>query len=199
MRNIGEELNVIMKNNQYALPKEVVQILEQCATSKWIAKNEIINDLDAEQIQVYYICSGLIRSYFIDYQGNDITHFFLKEDDYCCSELIIQGKPDFLCFETLEDCRLLCISKRDLQRLLNKSDYCSALYIRILETMVINAIERERGLLTKTATERYLNFINENKGLEERIQKTHLASYLGVTPASLSRIRKTMKMKTEEA
>lgn len=195
MNTIEKDIKTMICNYSNAghIPGEIAQELLQSASIKTIEKNQIIHDVGDELNFVYYICSGLMRSYYIDYQGNDVTYFFMRENDFCCSELIIQDGPSFSCYEALADCRLLCIPIGELRSLLTNSAFCKNIYIKILEKVVLYKLERERGFLMKTATERYLDFLRENKDIEKRIQQIHLASFLGITPTSLSRIRRTLK------
>lgn len=175
------------------VPLDNVNLLRKCAIIKTVPKNGIIHHLDEKSIYIYFICSGLVRSYYIDNQGNDITHFFMKENEFCCSELIIKDISSYLCYEALEDVELLCIPICDLMNLISESELCKNLYIKLLEDSLCYKIAREWGFLSKSATERYLDFIHNNKDLEKRVHQFHLASYLGITPVSLSRIKRTIK------
>ena len=64
---------------------------------------------------------------------------------------------------------------------------------QVLEQSMNKKILRENSLISKSATERYLDLKNEYPGIEKRVNQTHIASYLGITPVSLSRIRRVIR------
>lgn len=174
---------------------ENINILRSSAFIKNFKKNEIILHRDEKPVSLYFICSGSVRGYYIDRRGRDITHFIMEEDGFCCSELFIEGIPVCLCYEALEDAVLLGLQGENVRNLIKKSTLCKNFYIHLLEDALKHKMEREFGFFSKSATERYLEFKQRHGDLEKRIQQMHLASYLGITPVSLSRIKRTVREK----
>lgn len=81
----------------------------------------------------------------------------------------------------------------DFKSLIMSSENLKTLWIKLLEEGVRYKMYRENGFLVENATERYLHFRRLFPKLCERVPQKHIATYLGITPESLSRIRKAMK------
>lgn len=164
---------------------------------KHCPKNTQMITLGELPTEIYFICKGLCRSYYIDNKGNDITRFFVLEGDFCLTEVQILAVPSELCVETLEDCDFLAFRIVDLQRL-TQSDFLKDVYIQALQSNIRYKIKRESSFLLNSATERYLDFRRCYPGLEQRITQGQLASYLGITPTSLSRIRRALRLEYDK-
>lgn len=177
------------------MPQALKMQLQQIAIEKQIDKDVTMLSIGEIPQEIYFICQGLCRSYYLDNEGNDITRFFILERDFCLTEAQILSEKSELCVETLEVCDGLVFYSKDLE-LLKESAFLKDVYIHALENNIRYKLRRESGFLLASATERYLDFLEHYPGLEERIKQGHLASYLGITPTSLSRIRKTLRRET---
>lgn len=177
---------------QVKIPEEVLKKAINMFTKKIIAKGDIVVRVGDIQKEIYFVTSGLLRSYYIDINGNDVTRFFTKEGSLFCLEILFDNKPSKRCIEALEDCTVVAIQCKDLKKLIEDNIYCMKAYTKILERSLEYKIERESSFLLKSATERYLNFKRMYPELEKRINQAYIASYIGITPVSLSRIRRTI-------
>lgn len=190
---LAQMRQMVEKFMRIKMPSEVVEKADNMVKSRIIAKGEIIVHVGDRPKDVYFIISGLLRSYYIDINGNDVTRFFMKEDSFCCSETLLKQESSKCCIEALEGCKVLVINGSDLKALIESNIYCMKAYIKALEYSVRYKIERESSFLLKSATERYLDFKKMYPQLEERVNQAYIASYLGITPVSLSRIRRTIR------
>ncbi|GAB2575236.1 Crp/Fnr family transcriptional regulator [Gracilibacillus alcaliphilus] len=86
------------------LPAEELTKIEGSVTYKYIGKHENIHLLGDAIDHIYAIASGLVRCFYLDHDGNDITHMFLREQQFCYGEELIGNLPVYLCYETLTDC-----------------------------------------------------------------------------------------------
>lgn len=177
---------------QVKVPGEVVEKAADMFTMKTITKGDIVVHVGGIQKEIYFVISGLLRSYYIDINGNDVTRFFTKEGSLCCHEILFNKEPSKRCIEALEDCKILVIRDEDFKKLIEYNMYCMKIYIKVLEQSLRYKIERESSFLLKSATERYLDFKRMYPELEKRVNQAYIASYLGITPVSLSRIRRTI-------
>ena len=139
----------------------------------------------------FYVLKGCLRSYFIDLLGKDHTVQFAIEDwwigDY---PAYFTGKKSTLNVECLEDCTLLRIKKENWDRLYKEVPKLET-YARIqLERGLATTHQKNIDSHTMSTKDRYEQFITSFPQLEQRIKNYHIASYLGITPESLSRIRK---------
>ncbi len=175
------------------IEKEHVESFLQIANYKKIKKGEILVHIGDSPKELYFIISGLVRSYYIDINGNDVTRYFITENSFCCAEMLLMKKPFDCCFEALENCNLLCFDGSSFKSLTSQNINYMKAYISALEQSLIYKIERENSFLLKSAVERYLDFKKIHLDLEKRVNQSHIASYLGITPVSLSRIRRTIK------
>lgn len=184
--------NTIEKFMQAKIPQEVVKKSANMFTKKIITKGDIVVHVGDIKKEIYFVTAGLLRSYYIDINGNDVTRFFTKEGALFCLEILFDNKPSKRCIEALEDCTVMTIQYKDLKKLIEDNIYCMKAYTKMLERSLEYKIERESGFLLKSATERYLDFKRMYPELEKRINQAYIASYIGITPVSLSRIRRTI-------
>ncbi|MHC1683886.1 MAG: Crp/Fnr family transcriptional regulator [Clostridiaceae bacterium] len=154
--------------------------------SFFIKEGEVVN-------KRAFVVSGILRSYYIDGEGNEITKCFVFENNlisYASSE-INKGSNNFI--EALEDCELLILDCNSFDEVTSDSILWLRAISKIQENIIQFREQRERSFLTESAKERYLKFIEEHPGIDKRINHSFIASYLGITPVSLSRIRSNLK------
>jgi CRP-like cAMP-binding protein len=136
--------------------------------------------------------SGLLRCYYIDNKGNDVTKYFCYENSIISYLGLILRKKSNYYIETIEDSMLLCANYDSFEKLIRSSDFGLKIINKLLEQALIYKEERESSFLLETATERYINFISTYPNVEERINLGYIASYLGISQVSLSRIRNNL-------
>jgi CRP-like cAMP-binding protein len=141
-----------------------------------------------------FVLSGILRLYYVARDGNEYTKSFCAENSFIAaySALLLQ-QPSRLFIQALEDTKLL-IADYSAYRVLSENHACwQALNCKIAEILFIKKEKRESALLLDDAKTRYLSFQEEYPGWETRIRQHHIASYLGITPVTLSRIRAQLK------
>lgn len=158
-------------------------------------KNEIIQNLGEEQNYIYLIRKGIARSYYLDLDGNDITKTFMKENDFCVGESLFEDEPSIQCFEALEEVEAIRIKSSELKQIILSDTKLTRVYIGFLERNLIYKMQRESMFQIMSATDRYLHFHKLFGPIEKRVNQSYIASYLGIAPESLSRIKRTIKQK----
>lgn len=143
--------------------------------------------------QVCYILSGIIRSYYLDIGGNDVTKNFYTEDSIMMEESLLGYTQNICTYEALENCTVFLLNSTQVKNFIMQNDYLKNLYLMGLENGIRYKITRENEFLMQNATERYLNFCKRYPKLEKRVKQAYIASYLGITPESLSRIRRILR------
>lgn len=139
---------------------------------------------------LYYVCSGLLRFYFISEDGKEWSKGFVPEDTLTASfSEDFLGYPSPYGIQVLENSILLRARFSDYRTLCDKHRSIERFGRRFIEQILAMKLTRERSFLQFDATSRYLDFVEQNPGLVERIPQYHLASYLGVSEVGLSRIR----------
>lgn len=138
---------------------------------------------------IYFVNQGLLRG-FIYQKRKDITTWFSMEGDIATSvSSLITGNPSLEGIEALEDCELGEITYRDLNELYEKFPNFNKLGRILTEVYYIELEERAIHFQFKTAKERYDYFLSKYSHAFHRIPLTHIASFLGITKETLSRIR----------
>ncbi|MGP5429889.1 Crp/Fnr family transcriptional regulator [Enterococcus malodoratus] len=182
--------------NRYAkvmIKKDVLGRLIDLGTFVDFSAGDLIVAAGDEASKLYLLVEGLIRKYYLDYQGNDLTHQFLEAGQVFSSQHIVFSGQVMCNFEAVEPCRMVCFDYGLVQQLMLEEPLLTHVYIGILEETLRIKLVRETALLTESATERYLKLKAEIPTIDQRVNHTHIASYIGVTPVSLSRIRRTLR------
>jgi CRP-like cAMP-binding protein len=137
-----------------------------------------------------FIEKGLIR-YFINADGEEKTYEFGKENDFVCNyESFLPQVPSTKIIQALEDCVIWQIPFADLQVFYQAVAGGERFGRIVIEQVFIQLLAALGSLYTDTPEQRYLKFLNEHPDLQQRVSQYHIASYVGVKPQSLSRIRK---------
>lgn len=138
----------------------------------------------------FVIKKGLIRAYFHK-NNKEINTWFGEENQIFYSILpVYANSPSFENIQFLEDSEVYCISSNDLSQLYSMYPELNIIGRRIAEEVAVLLEERIVSLHTKSALERYNMLIKVQPNLLNRINLGHIASYLGMTQETLSRIRK---------
>ena len=137
-----------------------------------------------------FICSGLIRRFYINEKGNQITTGFTKENEYITDyPAFIRQRASKYYLQCLEPTTIVNLPYKTIQDCYNKFRNSEMQGRLIAENVLTILNDRVESFLFNTAEERYLKFISENPDLIQRVSLTHLASFLGIERQSLSRIR----------
>jgi CRP-like cAMP-binding protein len=187
--NTSEFLKQI--NQHYPLSDETAKALLSICTEERYSKNDLLLESGNRAKYYYFIKSGLIGYYTVDDQGDYIYKIFFEENSFVASTAaIIKNEPSDFNIIALEDCSVLQYPVSAYRDLLTKYHDLALFQIHYLEkNWVVKKEPLEISLKYETAKQRYLQLI-ENKSLHDRLKQHHIASYLGITPTQLSRIKK---------
>ncbi|MBD2346108.1 Crp/Fnr family transcriptional regulator [Anabaena subtropica] len=144
--------------------------------------------------QIGFVVSGLLRLYYVNPTGTDLTKSFCPENHFVAaySALILKSTAQFS-IEALEDSLLLVADYSQFTQLCAEHPCWQTINHKFVEALFIKKEKREAELLIDDATTRYQKFLAEYPNLDKRIKQYHIASYLGISPVSLSRIRKNFQ------
>ena len=177
------------------LTETELQALEECLIVKQYVKGEFL--VRAGQISrfVSFINSGLVR-FFYTVEGKDISIGFVNQGDYIAEyESFLLRKPATQSIEALTDCEVVDLGYDDMQRLYTQYPHFQQFGRRIAEQLFIMLNQRNTALLVLTPEIRYQQMIQSNPHLLQAVPQYMLASYIGVTPEHLSRIRRKLSDK----
>ena len=131
----------------------------------------------------------MLRFFYIDIDGNEVTKYFSFEDSLILTSTALTDKESPYFIEALEDSVLITVDYRSFTELTKSNAFWLETVKNEYEKALIYKEERERSFLLENATERYKGFIRDFPGIEKRVKLKYIASYLGISPVSLSRIR----------
>lgn len=178
-------------NTYYPLSEETITALLDICSEEQYKKNELLLEAGNMARYYYFIKSGLIGYYTIGEDGNYIYKIFFEENSFVAStSAIIKNEPSEFSIIALEDCSVIKYPVKAFRELLEKHHDLALFHLRYLEkNWVVKKEPLEVSLKFETAKQRYLSLL-DNKPLHDRLKQHHIASYLGITPTQLSRIKK---------
>ncbi len=160
---------------------------------KVYSKTAVIKNIGDKAQTVGILLSGIVRSYYIDRSGNDITRGFVKPGGMCFDEGMLGYDKHICVWETVEESTLMICEVSKLKELISGNEKLKSIWIDLLENALRYKLYRENGFITENAAERYLHFKKHFPELLSKVPQKHIATYLGITPESLSRIRRVMR------
>ncbi len=164
--------------------------LFKIATLKSYKKGEIIAEPGKVFEYAFLIRKGLIRTYVITPEGEEKTiRLALEKDFTSCGQSMLFGKASTEYLEAMEDCKVIAINIQKLNKLCEDNIRILRLHHEGIKEAFGDAIERVEFFTILTPEQRYQRIMDESPELIQRVPQKFLASYLGVTTVSLSRIR----------
>lgn len=155
-----------------------------------LKKNNFFIQEGEKSTEIGLVIRGAYRSFYINEQGNDITKYFYVEGDLLFSCLAYISKKESTYFlQALEDSEILVAYITDLEKIMEGNNQLLLLYKKLVDAALVMKEEHAISFKLLNSKERYYNFCSSFPELEQRIKQCHLASYLGITPVSLSRIK----------
>ena len=156
-----------------------------------VNRNTIIEDQEKIPTFLYFIDIGFMRLFYYDENGDEITTYLCSPNSFIASFLsLINQKPATENVECITDCQLLRISRQNLITLIDKSENFKKFSLVIFEKVMALSQIRANDLATLTAELRYKKMLGEQPHLLQNIPIQYIASFLGIKPQSLSRIRR---------
>ena len=154
-----------------------------------VKKNEELQSTGGTCKNIYFINKGLARIYYF-HGGTDVTDSFSYENGFLLRvESLITGKPSKKAIEMIEDSEVICIPSAALNQLNAKYPDLDNVFRRVFQNCYVDLVNRIESIQFHTADERYAALLNERPDLLKRAPLKFIASYLGITQTSLSRIR----------
>ena len=188
MTTLTEHINQIV-----GLTSEETDLVEKAFSYFSLAKGEDWIKQGKVCEQVGYIVSGKLRNYYVDESGHEVTCFFVTPDHFASSYTsFLTNTPTKENISALEDTQLRIISKNEMEKLSLLVPKMETFRRIIAENLFIFLEKRVSMLQSQTAHERYENMLRENPEIILSVPLQYTASFLGITPQHLSRLRKEL-------
>jgi CRP/FNR family transcriptional regulator, anaerobic regulatory protein len=166
------------------------RIFESAFSFRQVPKKYKLIEVGDIAREFYFVNKGLLRLYY-EKDGEEIAAFFFREGLFASSyDSFLREQPGIQALDALEDTDLLVLSKQNLEELYTALPVMNILTRKISEQRFINAQQILSSFILDSPEERYRKFELMHKDLLQRVPQHMIASFLGITPVSLSRIRK---------
>ena len=143
--------------------------------------------------EVIFLTEGILRICYFNNKGDEITKYFIDENQFMADvNSYLQQVPTSEYAQAVTDCRYIAISRESMQELSMTIIGWDEIISKIITKGLADKVNKLSPMMAQDATERYLGFFEKFPGLANRIPLSYLASYLGITQSSLSRIRKNI-------
>jgi CRP-like cAMP-binding protein len=180
----------------FSMPPQKAEEIISCFKEKEISKNEFFLKEGKICSSYGFVENGFLRSYTHDVDGNDITIAFYKENQVVCELFSFFKKvPSRENIQAITDCKLLYITFDELQNIFHNMPEFREFGRTILVNAYAQLKQRMLAMIQETAEQRYSNLLQTNPDIFQHVPLKNIATYLGITDTSLSRIRKEFAKK----
>lgn len=176
------------------LNRQQIELIKSKAREIELNKDQYLSEAGKIPRQVGFVLEGVFRFCYYNNKGEEITDYLIDEHHFVTDyQNFAAGMPASEYVQAVTPCRLLVFSKQDWDELLHTIIGWDKMVTRIVEKCLLQKIDARSPLVSEDATTRYRSFLQKFPALANRVPLSYIASYLGITPSSLSRIRKNIR------
>lgn len=172
--------------------EEEMEMFLKCFTLKTYKRKEVVIEDGQVCRYIWFLNKGLARDFYYRNQAEHTSDFYIENAFLTNYESFLTRKPSKGSIDALEDCEMLMISYDSLQKLYNESKVWEKTGRIIAERLFLGAKKRKDDLIANTPELLYLYLLQERPQVIQRVPQYYIASFLGITPEHLSRIRKKL-------
>ncbi|WP_026997690.1 Crp/Fnr family transcriptional regulator [Flectobacillus major] len=173
------------------LNQQQIDLITSKTTELEIKKNDYFVEAGKMFNQVVFVLEGVLRICYYNNKGEEITKYFVDENHLFTNPH--QGEPMTEYVQAVTDCKLIVFSQQDWNEISHTIVSWESITNKIFQKALLEKLDRRSSLVSDDATTRYLTFLEKFSSLANRIPLSYIASYLGITQQSLSRIRKNIR------
>ena len=175
------------------LNKQQIELIKSKAIYKEIKKDEYYQEAGKIPKEVIFITEGIMRVCYYNIKGDEITKYFIEENNFLADiNNYNQEIPSTEYVQAITDCSYYVLSKSTMTELSMTIIQWDNIVAKITAKGLADKVNKISSMMAEDAKERYLSFFENFPNLANRIPLSYLASYLGITQSSLSRIRKNI-------
>ncbi|UOB17446.1 Crp/Fnr family transcriptional regulator [Abyssalbus ytuae] len=172
------------------LNSQQIQLVKENVSTLELAKDEYFSEAGKIPNKIGFVIEGILRVCYYDREGNEVTRYFVEENNFAVDINSFNNQiPSTEYVQAIIPTKLLVFSKSSMQNLSDTIIDWDNIIAKITNKSLIAKINRISPMLAEDAKTRYLEFYKRFPGLVNRIPLNYLASYIGITKNSLSRIR----------
>jgi len=178
----------------FSFNDDVINRLSKNVTIKEVPARTILLSEGDVATKLFLVMKGCLRAYFIKESGIEITtQFFVESQMVASFESAMTGSPSRLYIDTIEDSTLGIIQIKILEKTISESSGARDFFNKFLVSRLISYMNLHASFILDNPEKRYKKLIQDNPELVSRLPQQYIASYLGITPVSLSRIRSRLR------
>ncbi|WP_075343039.1 Crp/Fnr family transcriptional regulator [Tenacibaculum agarivorans] len=175
------------------LTKEEKDLINKNITFRKFNAKEYFLESGNRSNEIGFILSGIFRYFFYDSNGKEITaHFMIEKEFVGSATSFFEYMPSSGSLQAITDCEIIVISRQSWELFCRDIKNWENSFQKILNEVLIKKTNFQRGLLNTDAKTAYLKFLNTYPNVAQKAPLNYIASFLGITPFSLSRIRKAI-------
>jgi CRP-like cAMP-binding protein len=172
-----------------SLNKDEIGLLREAVDKKTFRKNEMIFTEGKIANDIFFVTKGCVRLFY-NVDGTDKTAFFYTEGQFICAgESYTFNIPAIENYQAIENTEIFVFGKSKINRLLELAPKFEVIARIATENELITCQRVIASFVTKSAEERYVDLLNTQGELFQRVPQQYIASFLGVSPETLSRIK----------
>jgi len=167
-----------------------IEELKGAFKPKTLKKGEFLTHFGKPASHIAFITEGFVRDYVIDLEGNEVTVYISGKGDLIGAiSSFLKRRPSEEYVVAVTDVEMFCVSYKDLTSLYQLSHTWSTVGLHVMEDLFLRNQKKVMSFINKTAEERYKYLLKYESELILNVPMQYVASYLGITPETLSRIR----------
>lgn len=166
------------------------ELIERSNQSITLGRNDFLKVKGSVDTNVYFVESGSLRVFVLDDCEEQIIRFGYSGDLIASLDSFFSGKPSELYIQALKKTVVRVIPKSEVEAFLNVEGN-RKIWTNLLESLIIQQIEREIDILTTSPKERYIRVLRRSPRLFQEIPNRYIANYLRMSPETLSRLKKS--------
>ncbi|KUJ59242.1 cyclic nucleotide-binding protein [Flavobacteriaceae bacterium CRH] len=175
------------------LNKQQIELIKSKVVFRETKKEVFYHEAGKIPNEIIFLTEGIMRICYYNYKGDEITKYFIDENNFLADiNSYNQEIPSTEYVQAVTDCKYIVLSKSAMKELSATIIEWDKIIAKITSKGLADKVNRISPMMTENAKERYEKFINNFPDQANRIPLSYLASYLGITQSSLSRIRKGM-------
>ncbi|WP_224488258.1 Crp/Fnr family transcriptional regulator [Robertkochia flava] len=176
-------------NNIHTLSTESTEQLLSITDEVFLEKQELLLPFGKACRHIYFVNRGFVRIYYLK-NGKEVTEWFADKGEFCFSiESYFTNQPSSLAIETIEESQIFKIPREDISRLIGSNLEIANLFIAMFSGSLVLSQQRMSSIQFETARERYEHLEKHHPNIILKAPLQHIASFLGITSETLSRIR----------
>jgi CRP-like cAMP-binding protein len=173
------------------LVKQIIISFDEILYPERLRKGEVVHQSNTKGNKIFIVKSGLLRSYYY-HNGIDVTAYFAPRNHLIGAvDSLLKKKQSIYTIEALEDSEILIMDYNQMESFIGLNPTYERMARQVTQFLYLDLVERFEGMMFLTAKERYDHLMIRYPNITQQVNLGHIASYLGITQETLSRIRRS--------